>query len=54
MPWFEYLGYKLGQFPNAEYIGNNGLHVGIHQDMGEKELDYILNVVSDFCAKHKL
>lgn len=53
-PGFEYLGYKLGQFPNAEYIGNNGLHVGIHQDMGEKELDYILNVVSDFCAKHKL
>jgi len=50
---FEYLGYKLGEFPNAEYIGNNGLHIGIHQDLGRKELDYVLNVIRDFISKNK-
>lgn len=52
-PSFEYLGYKLGEFPDAEYIGENGLHIGIHQNMGKEELDYILNVIRDFLVKAK-
>lgn len=51
-PGFEYLGYKLGEFPNAEYIGDNGLHIGIHQDIGKEEFDYILNVIRDFLSKN--
>lgn len=47
-PGFKYLGHKLGDFPQAEYIGNNGLHIGIHQDLGQSELDYILSVLKDF------
>ena len=50
-PGFEYLGYKLGRFPNAEYMGDNGLHIGIHQDMGKVELDYVLNAIRDFLTK---
>ena len=45
---FKFLGYKLGQFPNAEYIGKNGLHIGIHQDLGKKHLDYFLDTVEQF------
>ena len=52
-PGFEYLGYKLGEFPNAEYMGEKGLHIGIHQDMGKKELDYILDVIRDFIKKRR-
>lgn len=52
-PGFEYLGYKLGEFPNAEYIGDNGLHIGIHQDMGKKELDYVLDVIREFLSEGK-
>ena len=37
---FEYLGYKKGEFPEAEYIGDNGLHFGIHQFLTKKDLDY--------------
>jgi dTDP-4-amino-4,6-dideoxygalactose transaminase len=48
---FEYLGYKLGQFPNAEYMGHHGLHIGVHQDVGIKEMDYVLAVVNDFLDK---
>ncbi|MBI5145303.1 MAG: DegT/DnrJ/EryC1/StrS family aminotransferase [Candidatus Omnitrophica bacterium] len=51
-PGFKYLGYKLGDFPNAEYIGDNGLHIGIHQEMGQKELDYVLNLIKVFLLKN--
>ena len=27
-PGFGFLGYKLGEFPHAEYIGNKGIHIG--------------------------
>lgn len=52
-PGFEYLGYKPGDFPNAEYIGNNGLHIGIHQNLGKKECDYVLSTIEAFLKKHK-
>ncbi|HHT9158259.1 MAG TPA: DegT/DnrJ/EryC1/StrS family aminotransferase [Candidatus Brocadiaceae bacterium] len=45
---FDFLGYKKGDFPNAEYIGNYGLHVGVHQDLSRPECDYILNAIRDF------
>lgn len=45
---FEYLGYKLGDFPEAEYIGDNGLHIGVHQKMSRRELDYVLNTIKNF------
>lgn len=45
---FKFLGHVLGDFPNAEYIGNHGIHMGVHQDLGRRECDYILNVISDF------
>jgi hypothetical protein len=38
-PGFEYLGYKLGQFPNAEYVGHNGIHIGVHQDVGIEKME---------------
>lgn len=51
-PGFKFLGYKLGECPNAEYIGNNGLHIGIHQDLGKKECDYFINTVEKFLSKN--
>jgi len=51
-PGFKFLGYELGQFPNAEYIGNNGLHIGIHQDIDRSQMDYFLNVVGEFLSKN--
>ena len=51
-PGFDFLGYKLGQFPNAEYIGNNGLHVGIHQDLNEEHINYVIRTIEDFILKH--
>jgi len=53
-PGFKFLGYKLGQFPEAEYIGNNGLHIGIHQDLNRKHLDYFIETIEKFLTKKQV
>lgn len=42
---FKFLNYKIGDFPKSEYIGQQGLHFGIHQYLTSKDIDYIgLNI----------
>jgi hypothetical protein len=41
----------LGDFPNAEYVGVKGNHIRVHQDMGKKECDFVLNALEDFLTK---
>ncbi len=48
---FERLGHKKGDFPEAEYVGDRGLHVGCHQYLEKKHLDYLLEVVHDYVTK---
>ncbi len=50
---FAFLGHKLGEFPNAEYMGRNGLHIGIHQDLGTEEMDYVLETIQRFLEVHQ-
>ncbi len=52
-PGFAYLGYREGRFPNAEFMGRNGLHIGVHQDLGLEEMDYVLEVIEEFLEKHQ-
>lgn len=47
-PGFAYLGYRLGQFPNAEYMGLNGIHIGVHQDVGIEDMEYVLTILGQF------
>lgn len=47
-PGFYYLDNKLGDFPSAEYIGNNGLHIGVHQDLGKEHVDYLFHTLRAF------
>jgi dTDP-4-amino-4,6-dideoxygalactose transaminase len=47
-PGFAYLGHKLGDFPHAEYMGNNGLHIGVHQDLGPAHVKYFIRTVEAF------
>jgi dTDP-4-amino-4,6-dideoxygalactose transaminase len=45
---FGFLGDKKGDFPKAEYIGDHGLHIGVHQDLARRECDYILDTIGEF------
>jgi len=48
---YEFLGYSSGDFPNAEYIGKNGIHIGVHQDVKEEDIEWFINCVDNFIKK---
>lgn len=45
---FKFMDHKHGEFPEAEYVGRNGLHIGIHQYLTHSDLEYISNIVHKF------
>lgn len=45
---FRFLGHKLGEFPEAEYVAEHGLHIGVHQDINDDQIEYLDKVISDF------
>jgi len=51
-PGFAFLGYRLGDFPEAEYIGNNGIHIGVHQDIEKEHIEYFIDTVERFLNIH--
>ena len=52
-PGFAFLGHKPGDFPVAEYMGRNGLHIGLHQDLTADHLKYFIQVMDEFMVKNK-
>lgn len=51
-PGFAYLGYKFGEFPEAEYIGNKGIHIGVHQDIENEHIEYFIDTIENFLESH--
>lgn len=49
---FAFMGYKLGEFYEAEYIGKNGLHIGCHQDLNEEHIDYFIETIEKFLKEY--
>lgn len=50
---FEFLGHRLGEFPEAEYVGENGLHFGVHQYISKDDLNYVLELLHNYFGKFK-
>ncbi len=48
---YEFLGHKLGDFPESEYCSNHGTHIGIHQHLELHQLDYAADVVEKFLSQ---
>lgn len=48
---FSYLGYKLGDFPNAEWIGDNGWHLGVHKYLTDDDLVYLTQSLKEILEK---
>lgn len=51
---FEFMGNKLGDFPVAEYVGNYGLHFGIHQYLTKEDLNFISDTLHSYIDKIEL
>lgn len=41
------------KFPVAIRVSQRGFYIGCHHELGKKELDYILTVITDFFRKYK-
>ena len=50
---FEDMGHKLGQFPEAEWVGNNGIHMGCHQYLTEEKMERICKAIREALTKCK-
>ena len=37
---FAWMGHQLGEFPASEYIGENGLHFGVHRYLSDADIDF--------------
>ena len=44
---FADMGYKLGDFPESEWAGDNGVHIGCHQYLSEEDLQRICKALSE-------
>ncbi|MCD4780622.1 MAG: DegT/DnrJ/EryC1/StrS family aminotransferase [Candidatus Omnitrophica bacterium] len=47
-PGYQFLGYQLGDFPEAEYCSAHGTHIGIHQGLEREQLDYVVDTIQKF------
>jgi len=47
---YEFLGWRLGDFPVAEGIGGRGIHIGVHQDITPGDVDWFVETVRNFIA----
>lgn len=52
-PGFGFLGYKAGDFPVSEYIGNHGFHIGIHQDLNPRHMKFFIKTLEKFLLENK-
>jgi len=50
-PSYAFLGYRLGDFPEAEYCSDHGTHIGIHQDIELDQIDYVADCIREFLGQ---
>ena len=53
-PAYSFLGHKLGDFPEAEYCSDYGVHIGIHQDLKISQLDYVVEVIGNLVKQYAI
>ena len=47
---FEDMGYSLGDFPEAEWVGMNGVHIGCHQYLSDDDVERICTAMREGLA----
>jgi len=45
---FKFLNHRYGDFPVSEYVGDNGLHFGMHQYLSDDDLDFISDRLHEY------
>ena len=52
-PGFSHLKHRNGDFPIAEYMGKNGIHIGVHHELDLEDMEYVLSVIKEFLENHQ-
>jgi len=50
-PAYRFLGQRSGTYPHAEYVGRRGFYIGIHQSLGDCDIDRVVAVFKKFFRK---
>ncbi|MFZ1983526.1 MAG: DegT/DnrJ/EryC1/StrS family aminotransferase [Desulfatitalea sp.] len=45
---YAFLGHRLGDFPVAEMIGRQGIHIGVHQDVSPEDIQWFIGLMERF------
>lgn len=45
---YEYLGYKVGDFPNSEYLAENCISLPMYPELTDDEVNYVIKTVNKF------
>ena len=45
-PAFNYLGYKIGDMPNSEFLSLHTFAIPVYPELNNQELEYIVNVIN--------
>ena len=48
---FKYLGYKKGDFPNAETAEASTLALPIYSELSDEQINYVASKIKEFCTK---
>jgi dTDP-4-amino-4,6-dideoxygalactose transaminase len=50
---YAFMNHRCGEFPEAEYVGDHGFHIGIHQYLTDEDLSYVSAVIHRFFEEVK-
>ena len=45
--------HKLGDFPEAEFVGDNGVHIGVHQYLSDDDVEYVCETLAEFFGEQE-
>jgi dTDP-4-amino-4,6-dideoxygalactose transaminase len=47
-----WMGHEMGDFPVAEYVGDRGLHIGVHQGLFKEHREYVIQTIEKFLKEN--
>lgn len=45
---YDFMNHQYGEFPEAEYIGDNGIHFGVHQYLKEDDMIFVSQLLHNY------
>lgn len=49
---FAFMGHRRGEFPASEYVGENGLHFGVHRYLSDADVDHAAEMLRGYFKKY--